>query len=387
MPPSPTPTQQPPKRPVVARRYELLREIGRGGMGTVHEARCLATEHRVAVKRIPLGDASDAGSRRKRFEREARILAALRHPNTVRLLDHGIGADGVAYLVMEYVRGETLSRVIRHHGPLQERLALAVVLEVCASLREAHACGIVHRDVKPANIVVRDDANGDARIKLLDFGIGKELVNAEDDGATHPGSFVGSHRHASPEQLLGAPADPRSDVYSVGILLFEMLTGTVPFSRPPIKEYAARKSSRDRLRLRSRFPFLRISARTESTIRTCLEGNPRYRYQSATELSLALRCCLAELEEQSVGSVPDSNPILLLPTRRISREPDPRPHSGQAALGVRESLGTEEASGAERSRTHVRVLTSKPLSLGLLTGIGAGLCGTFLYAAMQLIGG
>lgn len=208
-------------------RYRIDSLIGAGGMGTVYRATRLLIGDEVAIK-ILHQDHGDANSS-ERFRREAQAAARLKHPNAVSIYDFGISADGLQYLVMELVEGESLRERL-NQGPLDFAIALEVTTQVCAALDEAHRRHIIHRDIKPDNILLHSSAAG-LRVKVLDFGIAK----LRDDTAGHltqTGSVMGTPHYMSPEQCLGEELDPGADIYSIGIVLYEMLCGRVPFNSP-----------------------------------------------------------------------------------------------------------------------------------------------------------
>ncbi|RYZ04026.1 MAG: serine/threonine protein kinase [Myxococcales bacterium] len=208
---------------------ELLEEIGRGGMGRVFRARHARLDRIVAVKLLPPELAEDEGFR-ARFEREARTLARLKHPNIVTVHDFGALADGSGYLVMEYVEGGTL----RSRLPLTAGVAERVARELCEALACAHAAGIVHRDLKPENVLF----DGAGRARLVDFGIA-QLLAGDHTALTAPHVVLGTPRYMAPEARSGAPTDARADVFSLGILLREMLGEA---SSSPLAEVARRAS-------------------------------------------------------------------------------------------------------------------------------------------------
>jgi serine/threonine protein kinase len=204
---------------VIAGRYRLEREIGRGGSGTVHLAVDEVLGRQVAIKRIGLIPGSD-NAELERAEREARLAAALNHPNVVSVFDL-VDADDVRWLVMEYVDGETLSDRVRTSGPLEATEAARLLAQTADALVEAHALGIVHRDVKPSNILI---AGGAA--KLNDFGIARA---ADDPSLTQTGLVTGSPAYLAPEVASGASATPASDVWSLGATLYHAVTGRPPY--------------------------------------------------------------------------------------------------------------------------------------------------------------
>ncbi len=278
---------------MLAERYEVMGPIGRGGMGHVYEGRCLRSGARVAIKvmhaDLPGIDATVA----KRFSREAKILRSLHHPNIVRCVDHGVGQNGLAYLVMEYAAGPTLKTMLRQSGVLGELRTLDVAVQVCAGLEQAHTHGIVHRDIKEANVIV-DTAGGSLAVKIVDFGVGKRLASASESNLTKPGHFVGSYMHGSPEQVAGRKLDARSDIYSLGSLLFVMLTGRAPFPSGSLEEIFINRLSMPTPRFRDVNAAARVSERTEEAVRRCLARHPDQRWQSMTTLRMELEECRRE---------------------------------------------------------------------------------------------
>src|SRR5690349_4120159 len=201
-------------------RYRLEARIGSGGMSTVYRALDVTLERRVAVKLMNREVTSDS-DQLERFRREARAVAQLSHPHIVGVIDAGED-DGRPYIVFEYVEGETLKDRIRRQGRLPIPEAIAYAIEMAHALGTAHARHIIHRDVKPQNVLI--DEEGSA--KVTDFGIARTL---EEDGLTADGRVLGTTDYVSPEQALGQPVTGQSDLYSLGIVLYEMLTGDVPF--------------------------------------------------------------------------------------------------------------------------------------------------------------
>ena len=200
-------------------RYRVLGRLGVGGMATVYLAEDSSLGRKVALKVMAERYAED-GEFVERFRREAQAAARLNHPNIIAVYDRG-EADGRPYIAMEYLQGRTLKQVIQKEGPLPPERAIAVAMQVLAGLRYAHEHGVVHRDVKPHNVLVGDDG----RIKVTDFGI----AHAGDPQMTEVGSIVGTAQYLSPEQARGRSVGPQTDVYSLGVVLYEMLAGRVPF--------------------------------------------------------------------------------------------------------------------------------------------------------------
>jgi len=276
---------------MLADRYQVLGPIGKGGMGHVYEGRCRRTNARVAIKVMHADRPSADPTVTKRFSREAQMLGSLHHSNIVRCVDHGVGETGLAYLVMEYASGRTVKQMLRQLGSLDELFALEIALQVCAGLEQAHDQGILHRDVKAANVIV-GTAGNQPLVKIVDFGVGKRLSSASETNLTKPGHFVGSYKHCSPEQLTGKALDGRSDIYSLGILLFEMLTGSPPFISKSLEQLFVERIHTLIPHFRQLAPEIRVSARTEEAVRRCLAQHPDERWQSVTALQVELEECL-----------------------------------------------------------------------------------------------
>jgi len=214
----------------IAGRFRIEREIGTGGMGTVYLATHLDLERPVAVKIIRREFASDADVA-DRFLREARTMAKLRHPNAAMIFDAGNLPDGRHFIVMEFVEGETLSQALAREGRFSFTRAVGIATQICDVLEEAHRIGIVHRDLKPSNILL-----GKRGVCVLDFGVAKVLASSAESTFTHAstgsGQLIGTPRYMSPEQCLGQRVGARSDLYSLGVLTYEMLAGRPPFVDP-----------------------------------------------------------------------------------------------------------------------------------------------------------
>src|ERR1700693_1411751 len=213
-------------------RYRIDAQIGRGGMSTVYRAFDMVLDRPVAIKLMHREIASDS-DQLERFRREARSVAQLNHPHVVTVIDAGEEpatdgdhpSDGCPYIVLEYVEGETLKDVIRREGPLDIPQAIAYAIEIARALGAAHERQIVHRDVKPQNVLIGIEGGA----KITDFGIARTLT---EEGLTMAGRVLGTTDYVSPEQALGEPVTGQSDLYSLGVVLYEMLTGQVPFTGP-----------------------------------------------------------------------------------------------------------------------------------------------------------
>ncbi|HEY0883374.1 MAG TPA: protein kinase, partial [Archangium sp.] len=218
------------KEKLIDNRYRVLEKLGEGGMGAVYKVEHVRMGKHAALKLMRPDHAVDKALK-ARFLQEARVVARLSHPNTVQVFDSGELDDGGLFIAMEFVPGKDLAWHLKAHGAMGEAQAVNIGVQLLASLQEAHEAGVVHRDLKPANVMlVRRRKSGDDQVKLLDFGIAK-LQEAEGRKST-TGDFIGTPAYMSPEQIRGETVDARSDLYSVGCLLFELVSGRQPFEGP-----------------------------------------------------------------------------------------------------------------------------------------------------------
>jgi serine/threonine-protein kinase len=244
-------------------RYRLERPLGHGGMASVYLGRDTELDRPVAVKLLAENAAGDDGLR-KRFLREARLAARLSHPNVVNVYDAGED-DGRPYLVMEHVQGETLAEVLAARGRLPPEEVRVLGAQAARGLAHAHAAGLVHRDIKPQNLLLRDDGT----LKIADFGIARA---AEGTALTQPGTVLGTAAYLAPEQALGQDVTPAADVYSLGAVLYELLTGRPPLEIRSLEELATPKPIA---------PVRELAPQTppdlEDLVMRCLARNPSYR--------------------------------------------------------------------------------------------------------------
>ncbi len=215
---------------VIEEKYRIDSRIGSGGMATVYRATRLLIGDQVALKLLHAEQLPDPQTA-ERFRREAQAAARLKHPNAVSIYDFGVSPDGLVYLVMELVEGQSLRRLIKEQGPLTPSAASEILTQISGALDEAHRQHIIHRDIKPDNVVVALTQGG-PRVKVLDFGIARLRDLNVLSNLTQTGSVVGTPHYMSPEQCLGEELDARSDIYSLGVVVYEMLAGIVPFNSP-----------------------------------------------------------------------------------------------------------------------------------------------------------
>ncbi len=326
---------------VIGGRYRLDAEIGRGGMSTVYRAFDTVLERPIAIKLMHREIAADS-DQLERFRREARSVAQLNHPHVVTVIDAGEepssedgesnstrpgdGAGGTPYIVLEYVDGETLKDVIRRDGPLDIPQAIAYAIEIARALGAAHERQIVHRDVKPHNVLISEEGGA----KITDFGIARSLA---EEGLTIEGRVLGTTDYVSPEQALGQPVTGQSDLYSLGVVLFEMLTGQVPFhasSPVAVAMKHVREDVPDVQRLRPE-----LSAATAAVVERAVSKDLSRRYPDAASMVADLEEVLAVEASRSGQATGEVTSVLrTLPGSARRRLPWGMRHPGRWAFSL-----------------------------------------------------
>jgi eukaryotic-like serine/threonine-protein kinase len=271
---------------LIADRYELEELVGSGGMSTVFRARDLQLDRRVAIKILHERYVEDP-EYVERFRREARAVARLSHPNIVTVIDRG-DEGGRQYIVFEHVEGENLKELVTRAGRMSPRRALELVIPVADGLAFAHQHGLVHRDVKPQNVLL----SREGEVKVTDFGIARSLD--VEHGVTQTGTVLGTSEYLAPEQASGEPVSPATDEYSLGVVLWELLTGEVPFTGENFVAVALRHVNEPPPRLQEQRPDL--PPRLAAAVERALAKDPARRFPSMTALATELRACLGELD-------------------------------------------------------------------------------------------
>jgi len=278
---------------VVAGRYELEELVGTGGMSSVFRAHDTLLERHVALKILHEHYTSDEAYV-ERFRREARAVAGLSHPNIVTVIDRG-EQDGRQFIVFEYIDGESLKQLVDRTGPLAVDQAVALTLQIARALAFAHQQGLVHRDVKPQNVLLNDDG----RAKVTDFGIARSLDVQQ--GMTQSGTVMGTSDYIAPEQARGERVDEQTDVYSLGVVLYELLTGEVPFPGENFVAVAMRHINEPPPSARERRPD--VSLRLDAAIRRAMAKEPGERFRSMGDFVGELEAALDVGPDEDTGTI------------------------------------------------------------------------------------
>jgi eukaryotic-like serine/threonine-protein kinase len=296
---------------LIAERYELEELVGTGGMSSVFRARDTLLDRRVAIKILHQHYLDDP-EYVERFRREARAVARLSHPNIVTVIDRGED-EGRQYIVFEHVDGENLKELVVRAGPLPVRRAVELALFVADGLAFAHEHGLVHRDVKPQNVLLSREGD----VKVTDFGIARSLD--VEHGVTQTGTVLGTGEYLAPEQASGKPVSPATDVYSLGVVLWELLVGGVPFSGQNFVVVALRHVNEPPPPLRQLRPD--VPLRLAAAVERALAKDPARRFVSMAELASELRACLIELERGVPVADDAAMTLVTRPARRAAPPP------------------------------------------------------------------
>lgn len=355
---------------VLSNRYEVLERIGGGGMAIVYRALDKVLNRYVSVKVLRPQFVSDPEFVH-RFRREAQAAASLSHPNVVNIYDVGM-EDEIYYIVMEYINGKTLKEVIQERSPLSASEAVGIAKQICSALQHAHEHQIVHRDIKPHNILIAKDGH----VKVTDFGIARAITS---NTITHNGSVLGSVHYFSPEQARGGITDVKSDIYSLGVVLYEMVTGELPFSgESPIS--VALKHLQDYF-VEPRQMNPKLPQSVENVILKSLAKNPDARYQSAKEMYDDLDRALQNPNvEKFVPPVDMSHtqPTLQIPAAALKDHPGSSKPGGNARV-----TGESADGGAKRKKRNVWKTIGIIIGLLILGGVGVATGFTVMSSVMS----
>jgi eukaryotic-like serine/threonine-protein kinase len=310
---------------VIADRYHVIKKLGEGGMGRVYLAEQVKMGRMSAVKVMNRRLASDPDAI-SRFNREAANASRISHQNVAQVYDFGETSEGLIYLAMEFVEGEPLTDILRRDGALPPARAAEIVRQTAEALSVAHDMGIVHRDLKPDNIMITRARDGGDLVKVVDFGIAKAM-NVEAQKVTRTGLIVGTPEYMSPEQIAGDPLDGRSDIYSLGLVAFNILTGRLPFLSKTAQESVIMRLTEPPRRLAEIRPQVPWSPAVQAVMDRALQRDAALRYPSASEFGRALSAAVREQPTSFPVQVtpPDGEPVV--PPTRVaeSRTPEATP--------------------------------------------------------------
>lgn len=273
---------------VIADRYHIEKKLGEGGMGAVYLGEHVRMGRKSAIKVMTQAMANDPEAI-ARFNREAANAARINHHNVCGIYDFGETDDGTIYLAMEFIEGEALSDVLRREGALDPYRAAEILEQTGAALQAAHDLGIVHRDLKPDNIMIAKSRDDKDLVKVVDFGIAKAMGGEEGQKVTKTGLVVGTPEYMSPEQLSGDKLDGRSDIYSLALVLYRMLTGTLPFQADSAQETMIKRLTDEPLKLAEARPDIQFPPRLQEVMDHALQRMPTERYDSAAKFAADVR--------------------------------------------------------------------------------------------------
>jgi serine/threonine-protein kinase len=350
--------------------YVIVDRIGSGGMGSVYKAEQPSMNRMVAIKvlhsRFATRDDLVA-----RFRREARAMSQLAHPNTARVYKYGELDDGAVYFVMDYLEGRNLAHEVRENGPMEPDRAINVMVQVCGALEEAHKAGIIHRDLKPENVFLTNQGGTKDFPKVLDFGLAKMSEKQMGRGSmmfTQQGMVFGTPEFMSPEQAQGETIDRRSDIYSLALILYELLTSKLPFDAKSPLDIMKAHVKDPPIPLSKRIPGKTFAPELDAVMEKALAKKPENRYETAVDFAEALKGCLAEnlLSTAARRAVPAS----ARPAASAQASNRPRAEVNNAVMQT------------EADPPQVPVSKAPTLVLGLAIGIGVAIVG---YLALAML--
>jgi serine/threonine protein kinase len=365
---------------VLADRYHIMKKLGEGGMGQVYLAEHVKMGRRSAIKVMNPSMAHDPEAV-ARFNREAANASRISDSHVCAIYDFGETPDGLIYLAMEFVEGEPLTEVLAREGALPVARAADICIQVAAALQAAHDLGIVHRDLKPDNVMLTRGRDGADGVKVVDFGIAK-AVGGEGGSqqVTRTGLVVGTPEFMSPEQLSGDTLDGRSDVYSLGLVLFKMLTGTLPFPGDSVQEAMIKRLTDEPLELIEMRPDLHFPPGLQQTLDTALARSPVHRYQSAAKFAHDLAAVVGLPRTDAGAALPstladaDDETELLQPVRARKRSRLPIVVGAIVALGAAGVVVTigrrvKQTSSAPPADTAQHVVVPRPVDTASQTPV------------------
>jgi serine/threonine-protein kinase len=352
-------------------RFRILEPLGSGGMGKVYKAMQSPLDRIVALKVLnpKYNNEKDPGFER-RFFLEAALTAKLHHPNTITVHDYGRTEDGMLFIAMEFVEGETLQQMLQKEKTLPWARALNIAGQICRSLREAHKLGVIHRDLKPANVMVLHEETGSDLVKVLDFGLVKPflpdaLPKLEPD-LTQAGVLLGSPLYMAPESAR-SEADPRADIYSLGVLLFQVICGRPPFTGKDSIDIIVKHIREKPPRLKSLKPDL--PDEVDAMVMRCLEKEPIDRYQSMDEMLEALKQVASATGLSGAFSDPRSSVVSSTSSQAVPRVSNPNVPKRATAKSIEVRIDTDAITAPQRNPLWIFIAGSAALALAIVVGV------------------
>ena len=337
---------------IVADRYRILEKLGEGGMGTVYLAEHVKMGRMSAIKVISKSLTQDADAI-ARFNREAANASRINHPNVCAIYDFGETEDGVIYLAMEFIKGESLTDLINREGALAPKRAADIARQTAEALEAAHEFGIVHRDLKPDNIMITKTRGGLDLAKVVDFGIAKAAGGDEKQNVTKTGLVVGTPEYMSPEQLSGDAVDGRSDIYSLALVFFRMLTGTLPFQADTAQEVMIKRLTDEPLKLKDALPEGAFPVALQQIMDRALQRMPSDRYASAAEFGADIASTASAMADVAPALDVDGATQLIDPSKTDDGRAGPEAETG-AGTGTGTGTGATEVIPQTRVSQHAR---------------------------------
>jgi serine/threonine-protein kinase len=358
--------------------YRLEEKLGAGGMGVVYRAIDTMLDRPVAIKMLhvpPELGSAELKEAQERFLREAKAAARIRSRHVAQVLQLGTTAAGEAYIVMEYLQGETLSRLLARAGRLPASRAVAIARQICRGMQAAHELGVVHRDLKPANVMlVREE--GEEVAKVLDFGVAKLTNDDQAKGLTQTGALVGTLPFMAPEQLTSSPVDNRTDVYALGIVLYRMLTGVPVWEVDSLADIVRHQTSTPPPSMLTRVTNPGFSPALDAVVLRCLEKSPARRWQTMRALSEALEAAIT-----TAFAVPGTLPDAVVLSATETGEAPARPGAAHDAMNTaltrdgahwQETLSASGSSARPSFRPALSAAAASDRPTATLQGRGAG---------------
>jgi serine/threonine-protein kinase len=397
----------------VASKYRVEQMIGEGGMGKVYKATQLALDKPVVLKVLRQALLSDERTV-ARFQREAKAASRLNHPNSISVLDFGQTDEGALYIAMEYVQGKDLHHILSREWPLAESRVIRIMGQVLSALADAHSASVIHRDLKPENIMVEQRRGEPDFVKVLDFGIAKIIDGTNDEGPalTRAGFVCGTPEYMSPEQARGAQLDHRSDLYAVGVIIYQLMSGMLPFDSDSAVGFATKHLTEIPPAPTRRRPDARVSPAMERLIMKALAKSPDDRPQTAEQFRAELQAIEKE-RRAGVGSNrrPGASAQSLSPVRKVTPvdqqetkvNPHPPRHEGDSPWSAREDTVKGDVPPTRSARgpvpAEVTVPNTSPDRAGpfgeggaavifkgatvLLVALALGLAGVYLWQVLH----